>query len=101
VPTLSINLGRDAAMTAVWRDGALLEDCVRRRAMPLVAVGDLVRVTPESPAHPAGWATLEQAVATLFAVYGLPLPFEYDGDPEDVAVLFRRASTPPGLPEPV
>lgn len=102
MPTLSIRRSSDAAPVPVWRDGALLDAETRTRALPLVVAKARVRVTPENASVVAGWGSLEQAIATLYAVYGLPLPFSWDGDPELVAVLFRRAGQLElGLPEPV
>lgn len=89
MPTLAFT--RDGALVPVWRDGDVLDGTVRARARPLVEDREPVRVTPESRDVPAGWGTLEQAVATLRALYDDPLGLDWDGDPEALDRLYRHA----------
>lgn len=99
--TLSAKLrGSSSELTPVWRDGVVLDDEVRRRALPLIVVGAQVRVTPESDRYPAGWQTLAQAVATLYAVYGVPLELACD-DAAALDELYARGELEAelGMPE--
>lgn len=86
-PTLKARIRGE--LVPVWRDGVVLDDATRRRALPIVAAKARVRITPESDLHPAGWDSLVQAVATLYAVYGIPLELDYDDD-EALGALYRR-----------
>ena len=87
-------------LVPVWRDGLVLDDRVDEDSRPIVVARAGVRVTPESPEYPAGFDTLAQAVATLYAVYGIPLELGSD-DPEALAALFRRPGELEGFPEAV
>lgn len=81
----------------VWRDGIVLSESVAARARGIIAAREQVRVTPESRSVTAGWGSLEQAIATLRAVYDDPLGLEWDGDPEELRRLYRVADLG-GLP---
>jgi hypothetical protein len=95
----TLTIPRGGVQVPVWRDGALLDDETRRRALPLVAAQAEVRITGEFAGQPAGWDSLEQAIATLEAVYGSPLAWAYDGDAEELRVIFDRGQLELDLPE--
>jgi hypothetical protein len=86
VTTLTIRPQTAAEPFEAWRDGEVLDEFAAVRARVLVAARARVRVHPEVASTPAGWDTLEQAVGTLRAVYGDPLPM--DCDTVDLATLY-------------
>lgn len=101
-PTLKARIRGE--LVPVWRDGVVLDDATRARALPLVAVRAKVRVTPESDDQVAGWRSLASTVATLYAVYGIPLELDYGEEgAEELSALYGRRGDQLelGFPEPV